>query len=264
MILLIGFHIVVGRSFNNAILLPRDVNKVFLGNSTFEYGIDDSKIPGSINFAQNAEPIDIMYAKLKLLVQFNPQIDSAFIELDDIVLYNNELEPTVSNAIYLNAFDAEDWCTNLTQRRFNRFTAYFSHAYDVIKIRLILTSKEIRELGIGCYADLHRDKLSESIKRYKKATGRRSIPPANLYYYKKIVEFCRTNGITPIFLNIPNYKLTWDENQYRDFHEKYFKDVNLIDCRQIQLPDSCYGDLYHINYRGASIFTDSLYRLIYQ
>ena len=50
LILLICFHLTIQNLRNDYLKLPENVNKVFLGNSTFEYGINDSRIPNAIKF----------------------------------------------------------------------------------------------------------------------------------------------------------------------------------------------------------------------
>ena len=61
LILLICFHLTIQNLRNDYLKLPENVNKVFLGNSTFEYGINDSRISNAINFAQNEDDEDDEY-----------------------------------------------------------------------------------------------------------------------------------------------------------------------------------------------------------
>ncbi|MDR0371726.1 MAG: hypothetical protein LBH80_07760, partial [Prevotellaceae bacterium] len=41
-------------------------------------------------------------------------------------------------------------------------------------------------------------------------------------------------------------------------HDAYMPDVKYMDYSTFQLPDSCYGDVTHLNYRGARIFSQYL------
>lgn len=34
----------------------------------------------------------------------------------------------------------------------------------------------------------------------------------------------------------------------------YFEDIPLIDCTMIEMPDSCFADCLHLNYKGAQEF----------
>lgn len=179
-VLMIGLQLIIVHVRNSSLRLPKEINKVFLGNSTIEYGVNDKYIPGGVNFAQNGEPVDLMYAKIRLLQKFNPQVDTIFVELDDITLFNTNLVPVLSNAIYFDAFTPADWWYNLKGFGFERFMKYFSHAYDFIKLRPIIENiggkHHISDLGVGGYADLYRDKIEEDLGRRGKQKIKESIP----------------------------------------------------------------------------------------
>lgn len=263
------FHIAIMVSRNRYLHLPSNINKVFLGNSTVEYGVDDARLINAVNFAQNGEPVDIIYAKLKLLHNHNPQIDTVFVELDDITLYNTDLVPVVSNVIYFDAFDYEDWINNFHHYDFNRLTKYFSHSYDIVKIRPLITGigrkLPLIDLGVGGYVPLHRDKLDEDIRRTSKDSqqgGSRNkypqVPASNTYYYKKIIDYCKNSGIELIFFNTPRYNLAWGNVAYLEIKRQLFDDIPMFDFTKMEMPDSCFGDILHLNHIGARIFTDSL------
>lgn len=266
---MIVFNLLLLKSRNSYLNLHEDINKVFFGNSTIEYGVDDSRISGSVNFAQNGEPIDILYAKLKLLCRYNHQIDTVFVEFDDIILYNKDLVPVVSNVIYYDAFDIEDWYNNFKHYDFDRITKYFSHSYDIIKLRPLLFAKQnsgLTDLGVGGYRDLYRDKLQEDIKRQsiQRASNKNSVPQSSLYYYRKIVDYCNKNGIRIIFFNTPKHQSIWSDDSYKEYWSSNFNDIPFIDYTHVALPDSCYGDACHLNFKGAPVYTDSLKLKIYK
>lgn len=246
--------------------LSDDIHSVFLGNSTFEYGIDDRKIPNTKNFAQNAETIDLLYAKLKILKTANPNLDTVYIELDDIILLNTKMPSVLSHPYLINEFTLKDIFTNLTHRSFERNTAYISHIYDFIKIRPLIIGNikggDITQLGIGGYSNLYRDKLTEDLKN-RSSQVKQEIPEINIYYYNSVIEYCKEKGISPIFLATPVHKSTWNKNIHKSFKEKYFPEIKMIDCSNMELPDSCFGDRYHLNHKGARIYSDSLRSIIF-
>ena len=266
LILLICFHLTIQNLRNDYLKLPENVNKVFLGNSTFEYGINDSRIPNAINFAQNAEPIDITYAKIKLLQKYNNSIDTVFVELDDINLYNDRFASVLSNSIYFDAYDKADWQANLQMYELSRFFSFFAHAYHVIKVRPIVEnhfkSHNIECLGVGGYQDLFRNKLDEDIMRFHSETASakktKLVPTGVDYYFSKIVDFCAHKNLTIIFLNTPKHKTAWADTTYREYWSEKFPSIRFIDCTQMNLPDSCFADREHLNYRGARLFSDYL------
>lgn len=262
------FHIFLIHSQKRILLLDQDVNKVFLGNSTFEYGIKDSLIPSSKNFGQNAETIDIVYAKLKLLKKFNPQLDTAYIELDDIILLNRSLPSVLTHPYYISSFTVEDIFNNIKNMTFERNVSYLYHTYDIVKIRPLVCSyfkeSNISDLGIGGYADLYRNKLEEDLRNRIDVKNNLStkIPEHNIYYYNALITFCHNNNITPIFLVNPMHKAAWTDTCYRNFRASTFPNIPMIDFLCMELPDSCFGDIAHLNYKGAHIYSDSLSRHI--
>jgi hypothetical protein len=51
----------------------------------------------------------------------------------------------------------------------------------------------------------------------------------------------------------------YGDNEFaNDFHDAYMPDVRYMDYSVFPLPDSCYGDIGHLNYRGARIFSQYL------
>lgn len=251
--------------------LGDDVHSVFLGNSTFEYGIDDSKIQNSKNFGMNAEPVDIQYAKLKLLKKSNPQLNTVYLELDDIVLFNTRLPSVLAYPHYLNVLDIYDVAANVKNMTFERNIAYVSHVYDAIKLRPLIkslfTKITISDLGIGGYQDLYRDKLQEDIATLNLNSDNQTqlhVPKQNIYYYNKIVAFCKQEGIRLIFLNTPKHRAIWNLSYYKTFYKNNFQSIKFLDCERIELADSCFGDCSHLNYKGATKFTDFLNKQIHR
>jgi hypothetical protein len=243
--------------------LPEDTTAIFLGNSTFEYGIDDSLLPHTRNFAINSEPIDLVYAKLKLLKRYNPQINKAYVEFDDIILYKETLPIVLSHPFFLDCLNSDDISSNIKTFTFERNMSYFSHVYDAIKIRPLLLAnlkhQTIDNLGIGGYHDLYREKLKADINIIKSRKKKvKLVPKANVHYYQAIINYCSDNNIQLIFLTTPKHKIIEADTLYRDFYKKSFSKIRFVDCNDLALPDSCFGDTYHLNVKGARAFSDYL------
>ncbi len=269
-------------TFNEAKLLRTPHNIVFLGNSTVEYGIDDRIVSNSLNFGLNGDHIEYMYAKLKLLKKYNPQIDTVVINLDNIVISKDIRSAHASELMHPFFFDCyspEEIIAAARHSSFDWFTSYLAKPFSVLKIAIPVTSifrnYRIQEVGIGCYAPLERNKLEEDIERYNAKYGTAglndSVPSKNvnasaldtdnyddnpfiLYFYNRIIDFCRKEGITPIFITMPQYPLS-PSHSYRDFHRRHFSDIPLLDYQDIQLADSLWGDAAHLNTRGAQTFS---------
>lgn len=246
--------------------LPEDVTAVFLGTSTIRYGVVDSLIPGSVTWGDDAEPIEVVYYKLKILKKNNPQLQTAFVELDNVILTNKVLHADKTHPYYLSEQSPADIINNLRNQSFQRNTSYLSHVFDCIKINRLLRafkSGQIQDLGIGEYTDLFREFNADVIAKQKIETINNNakgiiIPSSSIYYYKAIHKFCDENNIRLIFIATPRHKEFETHPEYLKFHCENFPDVPLLDYTTFSLPDSCWSDILHVNYRGARQFSDSL------
>ena len=256
---------------NRLIALGDDVYGVFLGNSTVECGINDLMIPGTFNFARSAERIEYVYAKLKILKKYNPSINTAFVQFDDIIIGHTSAKTPHSHPIFIDAFSLRDIANNIKTFSFDRNAAYICHTYDVKNIRYLISANfrevNISQMQIGGYRYLIRDKLAENIEILEKDSDKQTTPPlkfpmSNLYYYKAIVEFCQKNEIKLYFITTPRHPIYWRDSSYKHLKIEYFPDIPMIDYSHMQLPDSCFGDGVHLNYIGARIFSDSLATVI--
>ncbi len=266
-------------TINEDKLLRTPYNIVFLGNSTVEYGIDDKIVTNSLNFGLNGDHIEYMYAKLKLLKKYNPQIDTVVINLDNIII-NKDIRTAHASELmhpfFFDCYSLDEIIAAARYSSFDWFTSYLAKPFSVLKITIPVTSifrnYRIQDVGIGCYASLERNKLAEDIERYnaKTAKGHKPKSPSmateevakveyvdnkfTLYFYNRIIDFCRTEGITPIFIAMPQYPLE-PSYAYREFHNRHFNDIPLLDYQDIVLADSLWADAAHLNTRGAQIFS---------
>ncbi len=260
------FHFAIISQRKTLLQIDKNTHSVFLGNSTFEFGINDSLIPNTVNFAENAESVDLMYLKLKMLKEVNPQLDTVYIEFDDLILFTTSLVRVNTHAYYLDQLTCSDIYNNLKNMTFERNTAYLCHAYDFLKLRPTLAaftgkSSGISAAGLGGYTDLYRDRLQVAITQTDEVPDKKNIqdiPIHNHYYYNRILDLCHDKDITPVFLANPMHTSCWKDTVYREYHRQYFPKVPLVDFHEFYLPDSCFADCIHLNYRGAAIYSHTL------
>lgn len=53
-------------------------------------------------------------------------------------------------------------------------------------------------------------------------------------------------------------RLIQNEVLYQKFYQENYSHIKFYDFRTLNLPDSCFRDLDHLNYKGAKIFSDFL------
>ena len=65
--------------------------------------------------------------------------------------------------------------------------------------------------------------------------------------------------MTIILLATPQHHMSKiDTLTYKQYHQQNYKEIKFYDFRSLQLPDSCFGDLNHLNHKGAKIFSNFL------
>lgn len=237
-------------------------NKLFLGTSRIQYSIDDRMIPKSLNAGLNADNYIFSYLKLKLLKKYNPQIDTVYIICDRGTIYSSfHVSEDKFHPFYWDLLDWEDW-KNIV--RYDRacfsLPLYWQKVLPLVKAYLVPVS--FQELGIGQFSELERNKLQEDIRRQKKnLSDNYFVDKMQKLYLDRIVEFCKLNQIQLFFLNTPSHKSSFNkktEGMIDDFLKTNYSDVVYYDFEYIDIPDSCFGDVEHLNYKGAKYFTTFL------
>lgn len=263
-----AFNIVFITANAYKLRLPDDVHTVYMGNSTIETSVNDTIVPHSFNMGKSAEHIEFVYAKIKMLKRANPQIDTLVVGLDDIILYKEDDEDWskhfINSPFFFTEFDIDDHISNLRNFSFKWNSGYLSSMYNGLGWFYLTISKSgsPRDLAVGEYLYLVRDKLQLDIKKNLAGHSKRHNPDdvsdGILHYFRKIISFCKDNDITLVFITTPKHKEVWHQNCYREIHSKYFPEIPLYDFTEITYPDSCYGDVVHLNYRGARVFSEQL------
>lgn len=248
--------------------LPNNENIVFLGNSHIECDIKDSIVANSFNFARSNDYLEQTYCKLKLLKKYNPQLDTVVIGYDNVMMeqkINDEILGTYS-PYYYDQYSSEDILNILQNSSFKYCTSHFNHIFDIHKIEQILpslwnNSTNITSLkNLGRYKYLIRDKLHLNIYLQKdKIANKSSFDFLSKYFLMKTIEFCKCNDITVILLATPqHHKSKIDTITYKQYYKENYSNIKFYDFRSYNLPDSCFGDLNHLNYKGAKVFSEFL------
>ena len=274
MAVLIGlFHAFLMSTKEDKLKLPADVHILFLGNSTIETSVDDKLIPHSFNFAKSAEHIEFAYVKLKMMKRINPQIDTVVVGIDDGILFSRDPKwgrHEINHPYFLTEFDKDDVIANLNYRSWEWNKNYLTSLYDTYKLLFIFTGRVPGRLDMGGYSYLVRDKLKEDVERLAQeasadnpeasSTDRsvEKISPATLHFINKMISFCKQNDITILFMSSPKHKAVWNGRLFPEIYRRYFPSATMYDFTEVVYPDSCYGDTYHLNFRGAEIFSRQL------
>ena len=256
-----------------------EIYLVFAGNSTVECSVDDRLIDHSINIAQAGEAYLYSYAKIKALLEANAHIRNVFISYSyaDLLIEKEETWVLGDNFI-VEKIQNYHYLLDKHERLFlirSNPTAYLSGvAKSVIKsfetvARSFGTEGPANSIpNFGGYKRLERDKLpvdpgleTGSDEIVKQST-------IQIRYLRMISELCQQYSVELILLNPPKHK-SYNANVNPEIRQLWM-DVrsslpsdSLLDLSGFLMPDSCYGDLSHLNYRGAAVFSRHLNEILF-
>lgn len=234
-----------------------------LGNSRVQYGFDDSIIPGTWNSAVNADNYNVIFWRLKMLHKRNPQLKRIMVICDQTQVYNYfKGIPDKIHPYYWDVMTLEDWWRLITHDS-GILLNPLHYLKIIMPLKSLLIPISYQDLGIGGYTRLERDKLSEDLERNNNNTL--LAPPHhneyNISYLEKIVSYCSANKLQLILFNMPSYptKSVIEGNTYlHNFIIEHYPNIPFMDYELTELADSCYGDISHLNYKGAKIISHKI------
>ena len=249
----------------NQDFISSDIHSVVLGASTGACAWNDTLIPHSRNYCDAGTSLASSYNKLKWITEYNrEQVDTillcaclvSFINQNDnsLDIARQESDNILEYGTYFNYFKYRPayWI--------NFFTSFSVLNLDVTKFR-------------GGYTYIIRDKLDNpnlynqinGVINY--AGGRDGLTTEflkthckyQLDYLRRIRDYCKEHNKTLVILSTPIFKIPdmIDYSGYNKLIQEELGDSALIaDYTQFEFPDSTYyGDLEHLNYRGAEYFS---------
>jgi len=262
--------------------IEENINKLFIGDSHFEFSINDSLIPNSLNISYSADNYFYSYLKLRELSKHN-KIDTVFISysyhslsigLEKGWLYNPlHFESRYYKYIYFeNIKDISQYVDFMMKIPTKFFSTNFFLPIHIFKNRKI---KNFTYLNIGKFIFSLENNISnlEELVRIdfqKKQLDNFVISQKQKEYLLKIVNLCENNNITLIFINTPVHKVYFDslpknvKNTYKKFYQNNLTKHILLDYSQYSLPDIYFKDCDHLNGKGAKVFTKELIKQLYQ
>jgi hypothetical protein len=118
-----------------------------------------------------------------------------------------------------------------------------------------------KDLYIGGYLKLDRDELQQAIKQLENnSITEIEYSDYQIDYLLKIISLCTEKGVELILFNTPTYnaKEYGDLQAVNDFYNIYLIGTQYLDYSNFILPDYGYGDIGHLNFNGAEIFSKYL------
>lgn len=268
-------------SNNNLYKLPTTKTTLLIGDSHTADGINDSNISYLANLSYPADAYIHSYRKLDKILGVNPQINTVIIGLG-----SHNIQKFMENEfIYKNGYTQEKIRNYFQIMKVEDFTFLLRKTPDQVikgfvsipKIKSTVTNKilfsstpaTIYDLNIGKYNYL-KDVID--IKRNKDGIQNRINNKIDLMassqwqidYLQKMVQLCQQKNLRILFIRMPEHTMYRKPNEkiFQSFLTTNYPKIPFIDLRDLQLPDSCYLDMDHLNYNGATIATDTLIHIL--
>lgn len=245
--------------------IPKHKEILVVGDSRPECAINDQILDNVFNYSQSGASYFYSYLKIREIIKNNSHIKTLVLSYSYADLSKSRDKWYVGHKrinnympMYFPLFNLEDF-----------IFLFKSNPYSVtITMPVLIKSIFIKnnQSNLGGYRHLKRDKLKEAIKRYK---FNRALIKNVVYskyqaeYLLKIYNFVQKKNIKLILLslpiyNIPNKNCTKYNEFYKSFAKKNLNKAILINHSNFELPEISYGDLGHLNYKGAKIYSKYL------
>lgn len=253
--------------------LPPDKKIVFIGDSHIEVGVNETLIPNAYNFAKGGDPYLDQLARLKRLLEDNPQVETIFITAtphslarygDQRIFSDFAMQKIVPTAFPLYSRRERDLYLKKDPLRLAKFL--LKNPIETLSAALSWQRRAMAQLGSR--KDLGGNNLARSIAverglrpGKKKLHGDDSCgTELEVAYLREIVELTRSRGARIIFLNPPLYRAEefFDVAYFENLLKEKFSDVEFWDYADFPMPDDCRLDINHLNRWGAEIFSREL------
>jgi hypothetical protein len=245
---------------------------VVIGNSHTECAINDEILPEVFNFSKSGSSFFYSYLKLRALLRQNQNIESVVVgySFQDLDKSKDEWfsgAETIKFYMprYLFLLESSEFLALASANPVEVIThlprVIIWGTFDAVKFRFF--SKSLKQFG--GFLSLDRDKLDVAKEIFSEKKDHLSGQYSNIEeeYLKKIYELVTEKKINFVLLNTPMHKMLREINDrekdhYISFAKKFLPNAKFIDHSNLDMEDSCFGDLEHLNANGARIYSDFL------
>ncbi|MFA7444877.1 MAG: hypothetical protein WCY89_02945 [Flavobacteriaceae bacterium] len=252
----------VNRYFSDFRILPENTILI-MGHSHSECAYNDSLILGVANYSDSGETYFYNYIKLRQLIKQNPKINKVLIEFT-----NNQIESFIDERTWEDKYishrfpkygvfmDKEEMALllkkNPTYFKENLSACFKSNFMMILKNQLNYTTE------IGGYKYLER-KLTETEQEEDttEKVDNETLAVYNLYYLDKIIAFCQQNNVEVILIRSPLHKDYNFDNEavFQNMLKTKYHELDFLDFSEFPLSDDEFGDVLHLNHKGAKKYS---------
>lgn len=250
--------------------VPADKDIVLLGHSQIECAVNDSITRRAVNVSKSGDAYIYTYAKLRKIVEANPQIRHVIIEFT-----NNNIPRDMDDRIYGDSYLKTKYSMYVGTMTFSEKMFLFRrNPITFIQSIPVATKANLQFLmhqtnlvaskQIGGYLLLKRDKTDSLLQHNALGETRSGLSEDNIAALREIKSYCKQKHVTLTFIRTPVHQrsnVRSNEALYDSIRHEYFADVPVIDLKDQQFANAEFGDLEHLNWKGArrfSVMLDSI------
>ncbi len=270
-LLVVNYFIIQSHPFK----IPKNKNTLIIGDSNTACAINDSIYTNAFNISDLGAPYYYCYLSLNKILKTTTHIDTVIVSFSPHNIVNNDrlLNPSYIQSqmgIFYPLMSSEDFLYLYNEKS----DAVFHSLPSLIKQASVNCFYKISNTEIkypGKFLSLDRNDLKKVIQKLvseKKSDFFEIAEEINysqheIFYLKKIIKLCQQHNIKIYLINTPKRQELLKLPIYRvaEFNQFYSKNFNKIpfwDYSTLLLPDDCYGDLVHLNKKGAAYFTKKM------
>jgi hypothetical protein len=242
-----------------------DTDYVVFGHSHAETALNDSLITNFENFSRSGDAYFYIYPKVKKIIKENKNLKVVLIEFS-----NNQVTKIMNEWTWGDRFistkfkeyepfiDMQDQYVLLN----HNFPKYYDLFFDIRKInfwKMINKNYSMSNYNqFGGYNYLVRDKtdsLINNLTNTKIDFGKSKI---NIDYLEKTINFLKKQNIKVILIRTPIHSRSLENKNelvFKEIIKESFSSVEFLDFNAFNLENKQFGDLEHLNYRGAKVFS---------
>ena len=249
--------------------LPNNINYLILGHSHPECDFNDSLIDNTKNLAQSGELYFYTYLKIRKILADNKQIKALFLEFTNNEIINDMEKWTKSDEQIV--YRVPKYAPIMNQEDYNYIVP--KNGFAFIKSLPIVFRNNINTIFFkyndyistndwGKYYYNERQYLDSLLKEKKERIIKNDFSEfndTNLLYLNKILKYCKNKGVKIYLIRSPFHNqepvFIANENKFKKILKTNFFNQTFLDFKDFPLSNDEYGDLDHLNNKGATKFS---------
>ena len=247
--------------------IDKKITTLILGHSHPEGAFNDSLVENTKNLGQSGELHFYTYLKLRKILEDNKNIKTVFLEFTNNEITEDMDKWTRSEEQILYRLPKYAPVMKIDDYRYissNNPIAFVKGLLMVIKnnLNFVLYRKNnfLVKQDWGRYYYNKRNHVDSLLidQKKKKQNPIKKFSNVNLEFIKKSINICENNKVNVYLIRSPFHKKylgIQNELKFQEVLKTNFSDVPFLDFKDFPLQNEDYGDLDHLNYKGARKFS---------